>query len=88
MFRKTKFFFKKSEKFNHEKMQKWKNEQKKREKSKMFFKKRIETIFKEGLFPARPRCEDGRWFCSFVWVGLRSLEGLAPGLASLAKRAS
>ena len=36
--------------------------------------------------PARPRREDGRWLCSCNRSGLRSLEGLAPGIASIAKR--
>ena len=35
-------------------------------------------------FPARPRCEDGRWLCSLGWLGFGSLEGLAPGFASFA----
>ena len=39
-------------------------------------------------FLARPRREDGRWLCSLDWLGLRSLEGLAPGVASIAKRAA
>ena len=41
-----------------------------------------QAAFKEGLVSLP---EDGRRLCSFDWLGL---EGLAPGFASLAKRAS
>ena len=37
-------------------------------------------------FPARPKREDGRRLCSFDQGGLGSLEGLASGIASIAKR--
>ena len=46
-----------------------------------------QAAFKEGLvFLARPRREDSRWLCSFNRGGRGSLEGLAPGVASIAKR--
>ena len=32
-------------------------------------------------FCGRPGCKDGRWLCSIDWLGLRSLERLAPGFA-------
>ena len=48
-----------------------------------------QATFKEGLVsPADPGAKNGRWFCSLDWLGLGSLEGLAPGFASFAKRAS